>query len=205
MKMAGLALILAACSPCAAPPAVPPAAVRTVPVLRAGAIAVGCLSPGPCKYAAFRIPGLIHTRNGTLIAVAEGRKNGCSDFAGQHDLVAGKHPAAMAAHHNLISMGRPIPTDCFAFSARSTDHGASWGESTVLFDANHSWPASKFKSEHSNAIWDPTPVFDSSTGETFIFFGGPGRTAKDSRLDVTAISSTDLGLSWGPPRNLSSR
>ena len=34
--------------------------------------------------------------------------------------------------------------------------------------------------------------FDLAVGLTFIFFGGPGRTAKDSRLDVTMISSTDL-------------
>ena len=70
--------------------------------------------------------------------------------------------------------------------------GETWGEIRVLFDANHSWPASKYHSEHSNAIWDPTPLFDHTTGETFIFFGGPGRTATDSRLDVTMISSTDL-------------
>ena len=35
-------------------------------------------------------------------------------------------------------------------------------------------------------------VYDVMTGETFIFFGGPGRTAQDTRLDVTAVSSTDL-------------
>ena len=35
-------------------------------------------------------------------------------------------------------------------------------------------------------------VYDVTTGETFIFFGGPGRTAQDPRLDVTAVSSTDL-------------
>ena len=68
----------------------PTPAVRRVPVMTAGASAVGCLSPGPCKYAAFRIPGLINTVNETLIAVAEGRKTGCGDFAGAHDLVASR-------------------------------------------------------------------------------------------------------------------
>eukprot|EP01052_Picozoa_sp_SAG31_P031039 SAG31_NODE_3248_length_4493_cov_1.923760_1_plen_565_part_00 len=148
--------------------------VRRVPVMTAGASAVGCQSPGPCKYAAFRIPGLINTRNGTLVAVAEGRKFGCGDFDGQHDLVA----------------------------ARSTDHGRSWGQIQVLFDANFSWPSSKYYSQHSNAIWDPTPVFDRTTGETFVFFAGPGRTTSDSTLGVSMLSSTDLGASWGPVHNL---
>ena len=53
-----------------------------------------------------------------------------------------------------------------------------------------------------NAIWDPTPVFDRTTGETFIFFAGPGRTAIDSTLGVSMVSSSDLGLSWSDVRNL---
>ena len=89
--------------------------------MTAGATAIGCKSPGPCKFAAFRIPGLINTRNGTLVAVAEGRKFGCGDFEGQHDLVA----------------------------TRSTDSGESWAPLTVLFDANFSWPSTKYHSQHS--------------------------------------------------------
>ena len=42
-------------------------------------------------------------------------------------------------------------------------------------------------------------MYDATTGETFIFFGGPGRTAQDTRLDVTAISSTDLVSPPDPP------
>ena len=82
-----------------------PPVVRRIPVMTAGATATGCLSPGPCKYAAFRIPGLINANN-TLIAVAEGRKTGCGDFAGQHDLVARRstvgpdppHPTHLHGH-----------------------------------------------------------------------------------------------------------
>ena len=153
-----------------------PPAIRRIPVMSAGATAFGCRSPGPCKYAAFRIPGFVNM-NGSLLAVAEGRKFGCGDFDGQHDLVA----------------------------ARSTDHGETWSNITVLFDANFSWPASEFHSAHSNSVWDPTPVFDRMTGKTFIFFAGPGRVpATDSRLDIIMISSTDLGLSWSVPVNVSS-
>ena len=89
------------------------APVRLVPVMETGAETVGCTSGGgpPCRYSAFRIPGLVNAGNNTLIAFAEGRKYGCGDFGpfpgggigfhgnlthippaqlgkGQHDLVA---------------------------------------------------------------------------------------------------------------------
>ena len=89
------------------------APVRLVPVMESRAETVGCTSGGgpPCRYSAFRIPGLVNAGNNTLIAFAEGRKYGCGDFGpfpgggigfhgnlthippaqlgkGQHDLVA---------------------------------------------------------------------------------------------------------------------
>ena len=58
------------------------APVRLVPVMETGAETVGCTSGGgpPCRYSAFRIPGLVNAGNNTLIAFAEGRKYGCGDF-----------------------------------------------------------------------------------------------------------------------------
>jgi len=35
---------------------------------------------GKGKYACYRIPAIIKTQKGTLMAFAEGRKTGCSDF-----------------------------------------------------------------------------------------------------------------------------
>ena len=52
------------------------------------------------------------------------------------------------------------------------------------------------------AVWDPTPLYDSTTGETFLFFGGPGRT-KGHHWDIWLMTSQDKGGTWGVPRNVS--
>lgn len=56
-------------------------------------------------YACFRIPAIVCTKDGTLLAFAEGRRNGCSD-TGDIDLVM----------------------------KRSTDRGLSWSELVVIWD-----------------------------------------------------------------------
>ncbi|HCO84500.1 MAG TPA: exo-alpha-sialidase, partial [Arenibacter sp.] len=55
-------------------------------------------------YKCFRIPAVVTTNNGTLLAFAEGRKNGCSD-TGDIDLVM----------------------------KRSTDGGKTWGKLGVIW------------------------------------------------------------------------
>lgn len=87
------------------------AEVKLVDVMTAGESSVDCKNP-PCKYAAFRIPGLVDAGGNTLLAFAEGRKFGCGDFDGQHDLVTRK----------------------------STDGGLTWGPLHTIVDALHFWP-----------------------------------------------------------------
>lgn len=85
--------------------------VTLVSVMAAGESSADC-SEKPCTYAAFRIPGLVAVGQEQLLAYAEGRKSGCSDFAGQHDLV----------------------------QKRSTDAGKTWGPLRTLVDAVAFWP-----------------------------------------------------------------
>jgi hypothetical protein len=60
--------------------------VTLIDVMPAGLASVDCSEP-PCVYHAFRIPGLVAAPPHSLLAFAEGRKTGCGDFDGQHDLV----------------------------------------------------------------------------------------------------------------------
>jgi hypothetical protein len=114
---------------------------KLVDVMKAGETSVGCKET-PCKYVAFRIPGLIATGNANLFAFAEGRKFSCGDFGrgegnGQHDLVM----------------------------RQSIDGGNTWGDLRTLIDALSFWPNSSahHAPEDGNAIWDPSPIWDNST------------------------------------------
>lgn len=109
---------------------------------------------------------------GTLLAFAEGRATGCGDFSGFHDMM-------------MVS---------------STDFGRSWGQLTTIVDARALWKG--FTATHGLAVWDPTPLYDNSTGETFLFFGGPGRT-KGHHWDIWMMSSKDKGEHWTAPKNMS--
>ena len=156
--------------------------VKLVPVMEAGATSTGC-SQGGCKYAAFRIPGLVNAGNNTMIAFAEGRKFGCGDFGPPPP--PGKH--GWGQHDMVIS--------------RSTDGGHTFGPLTTVLDAL-SFPPWKnidaeAKPDNGNAIWDPTPVWDKHTDTVWFFFNGPGREAADCLNGICstwATTSTDKGL-----------
>ena len=80
--------------------------VTLIDVMKPGLASADCSEP-PCLYHAFRIPGLVAVPPHSLLAFAEGRKTGCGDFDGQHDLVM----------------------------RRSTDDGTTWGPLRTLVDA----------------------------------------------------------------------
>eukprot|EP01051_Picozoa_sp_SAG22_P014283 SAG22_NODE_1709_length_3761_cov_9.920535_1_plen_573_part_00 len=166
------------------------AKVTLVPVMSAGATSVGC-TQGGCKYAAFRIPGLVSVGNRTLIAFAEGRKFGCGDFGpppppgakgfGQHDLVM----------------------------RRSTDGGQGWGQLTTILDALSFPPWKDLDAEsrpdNGNAAWDPTPLWDRDTDTVWLFFNGPARERADCNAGACstwATHSTNQGLSWSLAKNM---
>jgi hypothetical protein len=161
------------------PPGPPPPGVATTTVFEKGA----------SGYEAFRIPGMLAFRD-TLMVFAEGRKYGCGDFAGQHDVVY----------------------------RRSTDRGASFSELQVLMDPAKMFgeaqcPAANRTSETGSCeFWDPTPFADSVTGEVHFMttrsWAHAGLNNEGSRMqgvmDCWLVSSSDLGVTWGAPRNITS-
>eukprot|EP00051_Salpingoeca_urceolata_P007499 m.98171 g.98171 ORF g.98171 m.98171 type:complete len:400 (+) comp15262_c1_seq2:14-1213(+) len=173
--VAALAL-LALCARCAAQPKL---AGTDSPF---GALdVVDVFTDGEQGYKAFRIPGLLAV-NGTLLAFAEGRKYGCGDFDGQHNIVY----------------------------KRSTDGGTTWGALQVLLDPlamfGKSQCANVTSTKTSCEFWDPTPVADHTTGAVFMMTAR-SRSAAD-RLsgleDMWLLRSDDLGVTWGKPKNITS-
>lgn len=133
-------------------------------------------------YAAFRIPGLLAFK-GTLLAFAEGRKYGCGDFAGTHDIV----------------------------QKRSTDGGRTWSNLTVLLDPLEMFGASECgnvtSAQSSCEFWDPTPVGDRSTGEIFLMtaLSRSQRGRMGGQMTLWLLRSPDLGGTWGRPENITSQ
>lgn len=147
--------------------------VQLTNVMPAGAASIDCRTP-PCKYAAFRIPGLVALPPHTLLAFAEGRKFGCGDFQGQHDMIM----------------------------RRSTDDGQTWGPLRTIVDALEAEFWRGISVSTHNAVWDPTPVHDAATGRTWLFFNGPGRRGSDPQATY-AMHTDDGGTSWSVPLNMS--
>jgi sialidase-1 len=125
------------------------------------------------KYQSFRIPSLVRTPNGTLVAFAEGRVHHSADH-GDIDLVY----------------------------KRSSDGGRTWSalRSVVRVGAG-TWG-------------NPTAVVDERNGKIWLFMSwnadnksltGEGRTKKINKWGdrrVYLSSSSDAGLTWTTPKNL---
>ena len=166
-------------------------------------------SPGEGGYAAFRIPGVIVGANGTVHAFAEGRRFGCADFAGQHDVVYKRSTNGGVSFSRLVTLLDPYDG---MFGEQQCPH-------ELAADINGNC-----------AFWDPTAVV-AANGDLILFaqrswahrIGRGGRavenvtrntsepdvvSSKDARLeglmDCWMLRSTDDGISWGAPRNVTS-
>ena len=173
----------AACG--SAPPPHPPPSPPAPP--SPGVVLSTVFEKGEAGYEAFRIPGIL-AFNDVLMVFAEGRKYGCGDFAGQHDVVF----------------------------KRSTDRGKAFSPFQVLMDpaklfGERECPAANRSSETASCeFWDPTPFADAVTGEVHMMtarsWAHAGVTNQASRMDglmdMWLISSKDLGVTWSTPRNL---
>ena len=118
-------------------------------------------------YHTYRIPSALVTPKGTLLAFCEGRKNGRSD-TGDIDLLL----------------------------RRSTDGGATWGPTQVVWD------------DGPNTCGNPCPVVDRETGTIWLLLThNLGKDPQSKILDGTSegtrtvwvTRSDDDGLTWARP------
>ena len=125
---------------------------------------------GQDGFHTYRIPSLLVTARGTLLAFAEGRKSGGGD-AGNIDVLL----------------------------KRSTDQGQTWQPQQTIWD------------DGAHTCGNPCAVLDNDTGVIWLLLTwnrGDDREAKiiarqskDTRR-VFITSSTDDGLTWGKPREI---
>jgi len=144
----------------------PPAAVQEfVPVFEAGRDG----------YACYRIPAIVTTTNGTLIAVADGRISGCGDIPNPLDLVC----------------------------KRSFDNGKTWGSLQVI--ANYgSDPSDVDTYPHYGvtniarvAAGDAALLLDRTNGRVWVLYDNGGTTGS-RKIKLELRYSDDDGANWSP-------
>ncbi|MGD9646059.1 MAG: exo-alpha-sialidase [Pirellulales bacterium] len=119
--------------------------------------AVDVFVAGEGGYHTYRIPALLRAKDGNLLAFCEGRKTGRGDH-GDIDLLV----------------------------RRSSDNGATWGPTEVVYEEG---------GKAKITIGNPCPVLDAETGEIWLTF------CRDNR-DVLVTSSSDHGRTWTKPRDI---
>lgn len=130
----------------------------------------------------FRIPGLATTPRGTLIAVFDIRRQSAGD----------------------------LPADIDIGMMRSTDNGQTWSAMQVILDFDADLPGSR-----GNGVGDPAVLVDRRTGAILVAAlwskgnhawhgSGPG-LSPDETGQLVLTRSTDDGLTWSSPLNITQR
>ena len=168
---------------------------------------------GEGGYAAFRIPGIATLRSRTepmkhtVLAFAEGRKYGCGDFDGQHDVVMKRREYTYTP-----STATGSETESVLTLRASSD----WSDLTILLDPMKLFDEMQCPrllantSAMSCEFWDPTPVVDEVNGVIFLIttrsWNHSGVSNQVSRMrglmDVWIINSSNAGSTWSKPRNI---
>jgi len=139
-------------------------------------IGIAVRKPGEDNVHTYRIPGIIRTDKGTLVAVYDNRYHGSKDLPGDIDVGMSRSTDGGQTWEPMkviVDMGEP-----------HDNNGV--GDPTVLFDpaTRTIWVA---------AVW--------SKGNRAIGGSGPG-LSPDSTAQLVLVSSSDDGLTWSAPHSI---
>ncbi|MEA9984364.1 sialidase family protein [Subtercola sp. RTI3] len=135
-------------------------------------------------FAAYRIPALSYLGDNVVVAAWDGRPGSAADSPNPNSIV----------------------------QRRSTDGGATWSTQATVLQGN---PDTAGSGANKYGYSDPSYVYDHVAGTLFLFsvyskdqgFGGSTFGNDDANRQVISAQvsqSTDLGLTWGAPRLITS-
>lgn len=139
----------------------------------------------------FRIPALVETKAGTILAFCEARNTKVAFYS--EEAFPGIIPFQPGTSNDTGDIDLVVK--------RSTDGGATWEDMIVVHDDNN------------NVCGNPSPVVDQSTGKIWLFWCWQ-KAGSNSRLfpslpdihtrRVVYSTSTDDGLTWSDPVDMTS-
>jgi sialidase-1 len=129
---------------------------------------------GENGYACVRIPDLLVTLNGTILAFGEARKLNCNDntWIGMVLTV-------------MLGVSDDVAADLVV--KRSTDGGTTWSEMSIVYGNS--------TSSHYYTIGNAAPIQIASTGQILVPF------CRNNAL-IFITESNDDGLTWSEPREI---
>lgn len=125
----------------------------------------------------YRIPSLICTKDGTVLAFSEGRKDNSTDGS-PTDLVLKRSPGT-AGRWTPANSGEPHP------AGRSRQTVMMWLPMQTLIH-----------SQHGEAYMNPVPVIDRSDGTIYLLVNYYPPPYQDLPADIWLMKSTDEGATW---------
>lgn len=133
---------------------------------------------GQDNYLGYRIPSLVCTKKGTVLAFSEGRKTYGGD-GGATDIVL-KRSLGNAGQWNP-----PVAT----MGGRGMHNAMIWLPMQVTFRS----------SDRGEAYMNPVPVIDQTDGTIYLLANYFPQPYKDAPADILMIKSTDEGATWSQP------
>ncbi|MDP3180661.1 MAG: sialidase family protein, partial [Bacteroidota bacterium] len=142
---------------------------------------------GQDKTDTYRIPGLVTTKKGTLIAVYDNRYNNSKDL--QEDIDIGMSRSTVGGQ---TWQPMKVIMDMGEYEGRSQRLNGI-GDPSVLYD------------HKTNTIWVAALWMSGSTPDKMLWWASkPGMNPEETGQFVLA-KSTDDGLTWSPPINITSQ
>ena len=134
---------------------------------------------GQDNYNTYRIPSLACTRNGTVLAFTEGRKDVGQDGG----------PTDIVLKRSLGNAGKWTPEFLSPKGGGRSRHTVMmWNPLQVVF-----------RSTNGDAYMNPVPVVDQSDGTIYLVANLFKQPYKDGDAPIWLIKSTDEGATWSNP------
>lgn len=134
---------------------------------------------GQDNYNTYRIPAVICTRNGTVLAFSEGRRDGAGDGVATDVVLKRSLGNAGKWRPEFYPVGG---------EGRSMRNTMMWQPLQVVV-----------RSTHGEAYMNPVPLIDQSDGTIYLLVNLYPQPYKDQPEDILLLKSTDDGATWSQP------